>query len=121
MSLAKIIVSLNWLSRNTAMTLYIHIKGIAGHLTRTYHCTEFKVVSHQFKVKTNVKKERLTNSHEHNKELDRTDFSQHNMYSNSDNTVQNVLSTPVDYTCWNIKTIFHLSQPPQCLAECYYA
>lgn len=70
MSLAKIIVSLNWLSRNTAMTLYIHIKGIAGHLTRTYHRTEFKVVSHQFKVKTNVKKERLTNSHEHNKELE---------------------------------------------------
>lgn len=121
MSLAKIIVSLNWLSENTAMTLYIHIKGITGHWTRTYHRTEFKVVSHQFNVKINVKKKRLTNSLEHNKELDRTYFSQHNIYSNNHNTVQNVLSIPVDYTFWKIKTVSHSSQPPQCLAECHHA
>lgn len=44
-----------------------------------------------------------------------------NIYSNNNDSVQNVLCTPVDYTFLKMKTIFHSSQPPQCLADCHHA
>lgn len=46
---------------NTAMTLYIYFKGFTGYLDNIP--LQNLKWSHQFKVKTNFKKERFTNSH----------------------------------------------------------
>lgn len=76
MPLASITVSLNWSSEEILPRPHTYtLKCITLTLTRTYHCTEFKVVFHQFKVKTKFKRKMLKNSYEHTEELDRTHFS----------------------------------------------